>query len=98
MCLLLHYESSKTFAKTMIFAAIAQLKINVSPVSRTKGPEKDASADAEVEANVANVTFCSVTVAEAELSVILHNTTIDPVWLLYKLMSLTMATVAAGQV
>ena len=58
----------------------------------------ETSAVAEEEANVANVIFCKITVAEAELSTILQNTTIDAVWLLYKLMFFTRACVAAGHV
>jgi len=72
--------------------------MSVSPVSNTKGPVNDTSAVAEEEANVAKVIFCKNTVAEAELSAILQNTTIDAVWLLYKLMFFTSASVAAGHV
>jgi len=72
--------------------------MSVSPVSNTKGPVNDTSAVAEEEANVAKVIFCKNTVAEAELSAILQNTTIDAVWLLYQLMFFTRACVAAGHV
>tara|TARA_R110000737_G_scaffold71576_2_gene100084 strand:+ start:3200 stop:3463 length:264 start_codon:yes stop_codon:yes gene_type:complete len=86
------------FAKTWIFDATSQLKMSVSPVSRTKGPASDTSAVAEDDAKVAIVTFCKITVAEAELSVILEYTTTTPVWLLYMFMFFTSAAVRAGQV
>ena len=72
--------------------------MSVSPDSRTKGPVNDTSAVAEEEAKVSIVTFCKITVTEAELSVILEYTTTAPVWLLYMFMFFTSATVAAGQV
>jgi hypothetical protein len=74
------------------------LRISVSPDSRTKGPVRDTSAVAEDEAKVAIVTFCKITVTEAELSVILEYTTTAAVWLLYRLMFFTSAAVAVGQV
>jgi len=93
-----HYESSRTLAKAYIFEATAQFNTSVSPVSKTKGPVRDVSADSAVEANVAKVIFCRVTVTEAEVSVIFGYITIDPVWLLYSWRFLMMLWVAAGTV
>ena len=98
VCLLSHYEISRTLANAYIFEAVAQFNTSVSPASKTKGPVRDVSADAAVEANVAKVTFCSVTVTEAELSVIFEYTIIDPVWLLYIWTFLIIASVASGHV
>ena len=72
---------------------MSQFKINKSPASNANGPSRRTEV-----AKVVIVSFLNVTVAEAEVSVILVNTTIEPLWLFYKLMSLIIASVAAGHV